>query len=56
MSDNNPFGGPFGGNGGQYTTSVQYGGTAPAPAKVALGDAPAAPAAPADVIKDTTTA
>ncbi|RWO71366.1 MAG: thioredoxin [Mesorhizobium sp.] len=53
MSDNNPFGGPFGGNGGQYTTSVQYGGTAPAPAKVALGDAPAAPA---DVIKDTTTA
>ncbi|MBZ9773042.1 thioredoxin [Mesorhizobium sp. CO1-1-8] len=53
MSDNNPFGGPFGGNGGQYTTSVQYGGTAPAPAKVALGDAPAAPA---DAIKDTTTA
>ncbi|RVA23260.1 thioredoxin, partial [Mesorhizobium sp. M7A.F.Ca.US.001.01.1.1] len=30
-----------------------YGGTAPAPAKVALGDTPAAPA---DVIKDTTTA
>jgi putative thioredoxin len=57
MSDNKPFGGPFGGNGGQYTTSVQYGGTAPAPAKVALGDVPAAPAAPAaDVIKDTTTA
>ncbi|MER9298637.1 thioredoxin [Mesorhizobium sp. M0621] len=53
MSDNNPFGGPFGGNGGQYTTSVQYGGTAPAPAKVALGDAPTAPA---NVIKDTTTA
>jgi putative thioredoxin len=56
MSDNKPFGGSFGGNGGQYTTSVQYGGTAPAPAKVALGDAPAAASPAADVIKDTTTA
>ncbi|WP_256753245.1 thioredoxin [Mesorhizobium sp. Mes31] len=54
MSDNKPFGGSYGGNGGQYATTVQYGGTAPAPAKVALGDAPAAPAG--DVIKDTTTA
>ncbi|OBQ63362.1 thioredoxin [Mesorhizobium erdmanii] len=55
MSDNKPFGGSFGSNGGQYATTVQYGGTAPAPAKVSLGDAPAAPAA-GDVIKDTTTA
>src|SRR5205085_6723963 len=51
MSDNNnPFGGQFGGNSGQYTTSVQYGGAEPA--KPALGAAPAA----ADLIKDTTTA
>ncbi|KRB20731.1 MULTISPECIES: thioredoxin [Mesorhizobium] len=59
MSDNNPFGGSFGSNGGQYATTVQYGGTAPAPAKVALGDAAGAPSAPpatGDVIKDTTTA
>lgn len=61
MSDNNPFGGSFGSNGGQYSTSVQYGGTEPARAKVALGEAPAGPvaagpAAAGDVIKDTTTA
>jgi putative thioredoxin len=55
MSDNKPFGGSFGSSGGQYATTVQYGGTAPAPAKVSLGDAPAAPPA-GDVIKDTTTA
>jgi putative thioredoxin len=53
MSDNNPFGGSFGGNGGQYTTSVQYGGAAAAPAKAAPVGSPA-PAG--DVIKDTTTA
>ncbi|QPC90026.1 thioredoxin [Mesorhizobium sp. INR15] len=47
MSDNNPFGGP----GGQYTTSVQYGGTERDRPKVTLGEAPAV-----DVIKDTTTA
>ncbi|TGQ03670.1 co-chaperone YbbN, partial [Mesorhizobium sp. M2E.F.Ca.ET.219.01.1.1] len=47
MSDNNPFGGAFGSNGGQYATTVQFGGTEP-------GKPPAA--APADVIKDTTTA
>jgi putative thioredoxin len=52
MSDNNPFGGSFGGNGGQYTTSVQYRGAAAAPAKAAPGGVPAA----GDVIKDTTTA
>jgi len=56
MSDNKPFGGPFGSSGGQYATTVQYGGTAAAPAKVSLGDAPAAPPATGDVIKDTTTA
>ncbi|MEI9411043.1 thioredoxin [Mesorhizobium salmacidum] len=55
MSENNPFGGSFGNTGGQYATTVQYGGTAPAPAKAALGDAPAGPAG-GDVIKDTTTA
>ena len=47
MSDNNPFGGAS----GQYSTTVQYGGTEPARPKVALGEAPTA-----DVIKDTTTA
>lgn len=54
MSDNNP----FGSNGGQYSTTVQYGGTGAPRAKVALGEAPPAPAAPGatDVIKDTTTA
>ncbi len=51
MSDNNQFGGPFGNSGGQYATTVQYGGAEAPRAKVALGDAP-----PADVIKDTTTA
>ncbi|TIX38140.1 MAG: co-chaperone YbbN, partial [Mesorhizobium sp.] len=50
MSDSNPFGGPFGSNGGQYATTVQYGGTDAAREKVALAEAPA------DVIKDTTTA
>ena len=54
MSDNKPFGGSFGSSGGQYATTVQYGAAPPAPAKVSLADAPAAP--PADVIKDTTTA
>ncbi|MBZ9796934.1 thioredoxin [Mesorhizobium sp. ES1-4] len=52
MSDNNPFGGSFGNNGGQYATTVQFGGTEPA--KAAPGNAPAGPAG--DVIKDTTTA
>ncbi|RWP42553.1 thioredoxin [Mesorhizobium sp.] len=52
MSDNNQFGGPFGSNGGQYATTVQYGGTEATPAKVALGEPPVA----VDVIKDTTTA
>ena len=32
MSDNKPFGGSVGSNGGQYATTVQYGGTAAAPA------------------------
>ncbi|GLR43161.1 thioredoxin [Mesorhizobium amorphae] len=50
MSDNNPFGGQFGSNAGQYATTVQYGGTDAERAKAALGQAPA------DVIKDTTTA
>lgn len=50
MSDNNPFGGSFGGNGGQYAQTVQYGGGDRA--KASLGEAPAA----ADLIKDTTTA
>src|SRR5690348_2364284 len=54
MSDNKPVGGSFGSSGGQYAATVQYGAAPPAPAKVSLGDAPAAP--PADVIKDTTTA
>ncbi|TGQ35040.1 MULTISPECIES: thioredoxin [unclassified Mesorhizobium] len=48
MSDNNP----FGGIGGQYTTSVQYGGAERERAKPAVGDGPLA----ADLIKDTTTA
>ncbi|TGQ99939.1 thioredoxin [Mesorhizobium sp. M4B.F.Ca.ET.190.01.1.1] len=43
MSDNNP----FGNSGGQYATTVQYGGGEP---KLSLGEAPA------DLIKDTTTA
>lgn len=43
MSDNNP----FGSSGGQYATTVQYGGGEP---KLSLGEAPA------DLIKDTTTA
>lgn len=47
MSDNNPFGGAS----GQYSTTVQYGGTEAARPKVAVGGAPAG-----DVIKDTTTA
>lgn len=47
MSDNNPFGGA----GGQYSTTVQYGGTEAARPKAAVGGAPAG-----DVIKDTTTA
>ncbi|WP_421915472.1 thioredoxin [Mesorhizobium sp.] len=51
MSDNNQFGGPFGSSGGQYSTTVQYGGAEAPRAKVVLGDAP-----PAAVIKDTTTA
>jgi len=46
MSDNNPFGGA----GGQYATTVQYGGGERA--KPSLGEAPAA----TDLIKDTTTA
>src|SRR5689334_3425756 len=50
MSDNNPYSGAFGGNGGQYAQTVQYGG-GDRP-KVSLGEAPAA----ADLIKDTTTA
>jgi putative thioredoxin len=50
MSDNNPFGGSFGNSGGQYATTVQYGGGAE-PQKPAAGAAPAG-----DVIKDTTTA
>ncbi|MER8772347.1 thioredoxin [Mesorhizobium sp. M0960] len=50
MSDSNPFGRPFGSNGGQYATTVQYGGTDAAREKVALAEVPA------DVIKDTTTA
>ena len=50
MSDHNPYSGAFGGNGGQYAQTVQYGGGDRA--KVSLGDAPAA----ADLIKDTTTA
>ncbi|MER8784724.1 thioredoxin [Mesorhizobium sp. M1006] len=50
MSDSNRFGGPFGSNGGRYATTVQYGGTDAAREKVALAEAPA------DVIKDTTTA
>lgn len=54
MSDNKPFGGSFGSSGGQYATTVQYGGAAAAPAKVSLGDA--APPVTGDVIKDTTTA
>ncbi|MFD1982078.1 thioredoxin [Mesorhizobium newzealandense] len=53
MSDNNPFGGPFGGTGGQYSTTVQYGGAEAPRAKVVPGDAPAVAT---DVIKDTTTA
>ncbi|TIX97009.1 MAG: thioredoxin, partial [Mesorhizobium sp.] len=52
MSDNNQFGGPFGSNGGQYATTVQYGGTEATPARVALGEPPVT----VDVIKDTTTA
>lgn len=58
MSDNNPFGGPFGGTGGQYATTVQYGGAAAAREKAAPSDTALAPAgAPTgDVIKDTTTA
>ena len=52
MSDNNPFGGA----GGQYSTTVQYGGTEPARPKVAVGEAPAGQATTGDVIKDTTTA
>src|SRR5690242_4988577 len=43
MSDNNP----FGNSAGQYATTVQYGGGEP---KLSLGEAPA------DLIKDTTTA
>ncbi|TGT78967.1 co-chaperone YbbN, partial [Mesorhizobium sp. M5C.F.Ca.ET.164.01.1.1] len=43
MSDNNP----FGNSGGPYATTVQYGGGEP---KRSLGEAPA------DLIKDTTTA
>ncbi|TGQ29124.1 MULTISPECIES: thioredoxin [unclassified Mesorhizobium] len=43
MSDNNP----FGNSSGQYATTVQYGGGEP---KLSLGEAPA------DLIKDTTTA
>jgi putative thioredoxin len=55
MSDNNnPFGGQFGGNSGQYTTSVQYGGAEPA--KSALGPTPGAAPAAGELIKDTTTA
>ncbi|TIU74843.1 MAG: co-chaperone YbbN, partial [Mesorhizobium sp.] len=50
MSDNNPYSGAFGGNGGQYAQTVQYGG-GDRP-KVSLGETPAA----ADLIKDTTTA
>jgi putative thioredoxin len=47
MSENNP----FGGIGGQYATTVQYGGAERDRPKVTVGDAPAV-----DVIKDTTTA
>ena len=47
MSENNPFGGV----GGQYATTVQYGGADRERPKVAVSDAPAT-----DVIKDTTTA
>lgn len=55
MSDNNnPFGGQFGGNSGQYTRSVQYGGAEPA--KSALGPTPGAAPAAGELIKDTTTA
>jgi putative thioredoxin len=46
MSDDNPFGGA----GGQYATTVQYGGGERA--KPSLGEAPAA----TDLVKDTTTA
>ncbi|TPK84432.1 thioredoxin [Mesorhizobium sp. B2-4-13] len=57
MSDNNPFGGSFGNKGGQYATTVQYGGTEP---KAGFGETSAPPAASptttGDVIKDTTTA
>ncbi|TPJ20229.1 thioredoxin [Mesorhizobium sp. B2-7-3] len=57
MSDSNPFGGSFGNKGGQYATTVQYGGTEP---KAGFGEASAPPAAgptaTGDVIKDTTTA
>ncbi|TPL77681.1 thioredoxin [Mesorhizobium sp. B2-3-15] len=64
MSDNNPFGGSFGNKGGQYATTVQYGGTEP---KAGFGETSAPPAAgptagpttgptTGDVIKDTTTA
>ncbi|MBZ9675260.1 thioredoxin [Mesorhizobium sp. ES1-1] len=56
MSDKNPFGGAYGGNGGQYATTVQYGGAAPARANPAMGQATAGPAPAGDVIKDTTTA
>ena len=52
MSNNNPFGGA----GGQYSATVQYGGTEPARPKVAVGEAPAGQATTGDVIKDTTTA
>ena len=45
MSDNNPYSSSFGGNGGQYAQTVQYGGGDRA--KVSLGDAPAA----ADLIR-----
>ncbi|TPK88534.1 thioredoxin [Mesorhizobium sp. B2-4-17] len=55
MSDNNRFGGSFGSNGGQYATTVQYGGTEPARANAAFGEAAAAPAT-GEIIKDTTTA
>jgi putative thioredoxin len=56
MSENKPFGGAFGSNGGQYATTIQYGAAEPRRANAALGDVAPAPAAAADVIKDTTTA
>lgn len=52
MSDQNP----FGGMGSQYSTSVQYGNAASSQARPEAPPAPSGGPAPADLIRDTTTA